>query len=81
MRVQKLAKLGKSSVHFDLLRRRNTRIRHYPIGDEMSLEKALGETKCLRTCKQQFLCLLNLLLSLRVELIHSICLEKTGDAL
>ena len=76
MLIQKLAKILESSIQFDLLRRRNARIRHYPIGNEMSLEKSFGETKRLRTCKKQFLCLLNLLLSLRVELIHSICLSK-----
>src|SRR5205823_4234363 len=74
MSVQKLAKLLESFIQLNLLRHRNARIRHYPIGNEMSLEKTLGKTKRLRTCKKQFLGLLNFLLSLRVELIHSICL-------
>ena len=76
MLVQKLAKLGKSSVQFDLLRCRDARIRHYPIGNEMALEKTFGKPERLRTCKKQFLILLNFLLSLRVELIHSGCLRK-----
>ena len=73
MLVQKLAKLGKSSVQFDLLRRRDARIRHYPIGNEMALEKTFGKAERLRTCKKQLLGLLDFFLSLRVELIHSIC--------
>src|SRR5438105_3307260 len=76
MFVQKLLKLGKSFIEFGLLRRRNARIRHHPISNEMPLEKAFGKTQGLRTCKKQFLSLLNLFLSLRVELIHSICLGK-----
>jgi len=71
-----LAKLSKNSVQFDLLRRRDARIRHYPIGNEMALEKTFGKTESLRTCEKQFLGLLNFLLSLRVELIHSGCLRK-----
>jgi hypothetical protein len=38
----------------------------------MPLEKTLREPKRLRPCKKQFLSLLNFLLSLRVEFIHSI---------
>ena len=72
MLVQKLAKLGKNSVQFDLLRRRDARIRHYPIGNEMALEKTFGKTERLRTCKKQFLGLLDFFLSLLVERIHSI---------
>jgi hypothetical protein len=74
MFIQKLVKLGESSVQFGLLRRRNARIRHYPIGNEMPLEKAFGKTEGLRTCKKQFFGLLDFFLSLRVELIHSGCL-------
>src|SRR5262249_20969595 len=40
--IQKLAKLGESRIQFDLLRRRYARIRHHPIGNEMSLEKTFG---------------------------------------
>src|SRR5262249_32958943 len=72
MLVQKLAKLGESSIQFGLLCRRNARIRHYPIGDEMSLEKALSKAEGLRAYKKQFLRLLNSLLWLRVDFIHSI---------
>ena len=61
------------SSNSDLLRRRDARIRHHPIGNEMALEKTFGETERLRTCEKQFLGLLNFFLSLRVELIHSIC--------
>ena len=76
MLVQKLAKRGKSSVQFDLLHRRDARIGHYPIGNEVALEKTFSKTERLRACKKQFLGLLNFFLSLRVELIHSICLGK-----
>jgi hypothetical protein len=38
------------------------------------LEKAFGKTERLRTCEKQFFGLLDLFLSLRVELIHSGCL-------
>jgi len=37
----------------------------------MPLEKAFGKTEGLRTCKKQFFGLLDFLLSVRVELIHS----------
>jgi hypothetical protein len=73
MLVQKLAKLGKSSVQFDLLLCRDARIRHYPIGNEMASEKTFGKTERLRTRKKQFFGLLDFLLSLGVELIHSGC--------
>src|SRR6266487_326214 len=42
----------------------------------MSREQPLGETQRLRTCKKQFLSLLNLFLSLRVEFVHLVRLEK-----
>jgi hypothetical protein len=71
MLIQKLAKLGESSVQFGLLRSRNARIRHHPISNEMPLEEAFGKTEGLRTCKKQFFGLLDFFLSLRVELIHS----------
>src|SRR5947208_8924322 len=45
----------------------------------MPLEKSLGKSQRLRPCKKQFLSLLNLLLSLRVDFIHSILpLEKAA---
>src|SRR5438876_1057054 len=70
MFVQKFAEFSERIIQLDLLCSRNTRIRHHPIGDEVALEKALGEAERLRTCKKQFLSLLNLFLSLRVELVH-----------
>jgi hypothetical protein len=46
------------------------------------LEKSFRKPQCLGPCKEQFLSLLNLFLSLRVELVHSISsLEKSGDEL
>jgi hypothetical protein len=75
-----LAKLGKSSVQFDLLRRRDARIGHYPIGNEMALEKTFGQTERLRTCKKQFFGLFDFFLSLRVELIHQVYRPENGRA-
>src|SRR6266487_6377010 len=76
MFVQKLAEFSKRIIQLDLLRSRNARIRHHPIGNEMSLEKTFGEPERLRACKKQLLRLLNFFLSLRVEFIHSIELSK-----
>src|SRR5438093_1085827 len=42
----------------------------------MSREQPLRKPERLRTCKKQFLSLLNLFLSLRVEFVHSVRLEK-----
>src|SRR5215471_15483680 len=72
MFVQKLLKLAESFVQFDLLRRRDARIRHHPIGNEMPMENTFGKTKRLWPCEKQFLGLLNFFLSLRVEFIHSV---------
>jgi len=44
----------------------------------MTLEKSLGEPERLRPRKKQFLSLLNLFLSLRVELIHQIYSVESG---
>ena len=78
MLVKKLPKLGESSVQFGLLRCRDTRIWHHPISNEMSLEKTLGKTEGLWSCKKQFFSLLDFFLSLGVELIHSGFLWKNG---
>jgi hypothetical protein len=67
MFIEKLAKFAERLVQLDLLRGRDTRIRHHPIGDEVALEKPFGETQRLRPGKKQFLSLLNFFLSLRVE--------------
>src|SRR5437667_12747455 len=67
---EKLPKFGERVIQLGLLRSWNTRIRHHPIRYEMALEKPFGEPERLRTCKKQFLSLLNLFLSLRVEFIH-----------
>src|SRR6266513_2079182 len=79
--VQKFAEFSECIIQLSLLGRRNTRIRHHPIGNEMSLEQPLGETQRLRTCKKQLLSLLNLFLALRVEFVHSVRLEKRRDEL
>src|SRR5438552_309681 len=70
MFVQKFAEFSERIIQLDLLRSWDARIRHHPIRNEMPLEKSLGKTQRLRTCKKQFLSLLNLFLSLRVEFVH-----------
>ena len=50
--VEKLPKLAQNAIQLRLLRRRNARIWHDPIGNEMSLEKPLGETERLRPGKK-----------------------------
>src|SRR5438874_11549998 len=76
MLIQKLAEFGERFIQFGLLRRRNARIRHHPIRHEMALEKTFCEPKRLRSREKQFLRLLNLFLSLRVEFVHSVELSK-----
>src|SRR4029077_9966074 len=78
MFIQKFAEFSERIIQLDLLRSRNARIRHHPIGNEMSLEQSFGKTERLRPCKKQFFRLLNLFLSLRVEFIHSIEPPKKG---
>src|SRR5947208_13761750 len=68
MFVQKFAEFSERLVQFDLLRSRDARIRHHPIRNEMSGEQPLRKPERLRACKKQLLRLLNLFLSLRVEL-------------
>src|SRR5215471_14781746 len=80
MFVQKLPKLAQRLVQLGLLVRRNPRIWHHPVGDEMPLEQSLGKSLRLRPCKKQFLSLLNLLLSLLVEFIHSIEKRATNSS-
>src|SRR4029078_4945128 len=72
IRIQKFTKFSKSLTQPPLLRLRDARIRHYPIRDEMPLEKAFRKSQCLGPRKEQFLSLLNLFLSLCVEFVHSI---------
>src|SRR5437868_11725239 len=63
MFIQKFAEFSERMIQFNLFGRLNTRIRHHPIGHEMSLEQTLGEPERLGPCKKQLLCLLNLFLS------------------
>jgi len=81
MFIEKLSKLAESPVQLALLRSRNARIRHHPIGHEMTLKKSLRKAKRLRPRKKQFLCLLNFFLSLRVELVHQSAIETMGHEL
>src|SRR5207249_10894356 len=74
--IEKLAKFPERFVQLDLLRRWDTRIRHHPIGDEVALEKPLGEPERLRPREKQFLSLLNFFLPLRVEFVHSVRVRK-----
>src|SRR6266481_8120832 len=74
--IEKSPKVAQSIVQYGLFLRGNPRIRHHPIRHELSLEKSFRKPERLRPRKKQFLSLLNLLLSLRVEFIHSI---KAGD--
>src|ERR1043166_281025 len=78
--IQKLTKLSKRLIQLALLRLRDARIRHHPIRHEMPLEKSFRKSQRLRPCKEQFLSLLNLLLSLRVELVHSIEKRATNSS-
>src|SRR5437870_6407055 len=48
MFIQKFAQLSKRLVDFRLFRRRDSWIRHHPIGNEMALEEAFDETERLR---------------------------------
>ncbi len=70
MLIEKLPKFAESVIQFDLLRGRDPRIRHHPIGNEVALEKAFGKPQRLRPREKQFLSLLNFFLSLRVEFVH-----------
>src|SRR6516165_8211685 len=70
--IQKFAKFSKRVIQFTLFCLPDPRIRHYPIGHEMPLEQSFREPQRLGPCKKQFLSLLNLFLSLRVEFVHSI---------
>ena len=82
MFVEKLAELDKSSIQLGLLRCRDARIRHHPIGNEMTLEKAFREAKCLRPPEEEFLRLLNFLLPLPFDFVHKkFAAEDGGHAL
>src|SRR6476660_339281 len=78
--IQKFAKFSKNLIQLGLLRFRDARIRHHPIRHEMPLEKSFRKPQRLGSCKEQFLSLLNLLLSLRVELVHSIEKRATNSS-
>src|SRR5205807_9852901 len=70
LRIEHLPQLGQRCVELRLLRGRNSRIRHYPVGNEMPLEQSLGEPDRLRAGKKQLLRLLNLLLPLCFRFSH-----------
>src|SRR4030095_16896189 len=78
--IQKFAKFSKRLIQLALLRLRDARIRHHPIRHEMPLEKSFRKPQRLGPCKEQFLSLLNLFLSLRVELVHSIEKRATNSS-
>src|SRR5262249_25319250 len=78
--IQKFAKLSKRLNQLALLRLRDARIRHHPIRHEMPLKKSFGKPQRLRPRKKQFLSLLNLFLSLRVEFVHSIEKRATNSS-
>src|SRR5205814_6996035 len=78
--LQEFTKFSKRLIQLALLRLRDARIRHHPIRHEMPLEKAFRKAQCLRPCKKQFLSLLNLFLSLRVEFVHSIEKRATNSS-
>src|SRR5882757_7087085 len=78
--IQKFAKFSKSLIELALLSFRDTRIRHHPIRHEMPLEESFRKPQGLGPCKEQFLSLLNLFLSLRVELVHSIEMRATNSS-
>ena len=62
--IEKCRKLFESLIELRLLRRRDPRIRHHPIGDEMPGEQSLGKPERLRAGEEQLLGLLHFLLSL-----------------
>jgi hypothetical protein len=74
--IEKFAQLRERLIELTLFRRLNARIRHHPIRYEMALEKAFREPKRLWPREKQFLRLLNLFLSLRVDFVHSVELSK-----
>src|SRR5580765_2555812 len=78
--IQKFAKFSKRLIQFALLRLRDARIRHHPIRHEMPLEKSFRKSQRLEPCEEQFLGLLNLFLSLCVELVHSIEKRATNSS-
>src|SRR6478609_1789950 len=77
---QKFAKFSKNLIQLALLRLRDARIRHHPIRHEMPLEKSFRKPQRLGPCKEQFLSLLNLFLSLFVEFVHSIEKRATNSS-
>ena len=70
MLIEKLAQLVQRLVDPRLFGCRDPRIRHHPIGNEMTGEQAFNETKRLWTGEQQFLGLLHFLLSLDFGFSH-----------
>src|SRR2546430_4577750 len=68
--IEKVPKFFERRIKLRLFRRRDARIRHYPVRYEMPLEKSLGKPQRLRSRKKQLLSLLNLLLSFDVDLVH-----------
>src|SRR5262245_33049981 len=78
--VQKFAKCSKRLIELALFHLRAPRIWHHPVRHEMPLEKAFGKSQRLRPSKKQFLSLLDLFLSLRVEFVHSIEKRATNSS-
>ena len=70
LRIEHLPQFRQRFVQLSLLRRRNPRIRHHPIGNEMPRKQSLGKPQRLRPGKKQFLRLPNLLLSLCFRFRH-----------
>src|SRR5205807_6704261 len=62
--VEHLANLAQCTLQFRLSRRVKPRIRHYPIGHEISQEKSFGKTEFLPAAKKQLLGLLHFFLTL-----------------
>ena len=72
MFVEKFPKVRERLVQLCLLRCRDARIRHHPIGNETTLKETFGETERLWSCKKQFFRLLNFFLPRCVEFVHKI---------
>ena len=82
MFVEKLPKFRKRLVQLRLLRCRDVWIRHHPIGNEMTLEKAFRKAKRLWPREEELLRLLNFPLPLRLDFIQEkFAAEDGGHAL
>src|SRR2546423_2976571 len=72
MFIEKLPDFCERFVQLRLLRRRNPRIRHYPVRNETPQKKSLCESKRLRTGEKQLLRLFDFLLPLNLRLVHKL---------